>query len=103
MSQKKKTIIPTGSEVWDYINNGYAVCNQCGALMEEGEEYTYKCPNCGWVIDQDEYVYDDGDPDPTDITDDMKKVFGEPVPPSGCIACGGPYPYCKTSCPIFDD
>jgi 20S proteasome alpha/beta subunit len=23
--------------------------------------------------------------------------------PSGCIACGGPYPYCKTSCPIFDD
>ena len=23
--------------------------------------------------------------------------------PSGCAACGGPYPYCKTSCPIFDD
>lgn len=22
MSQKKKIIIPTGSEVWDYINNG---------------------------------------------------------------------------------
>lgn len=33
MSQKKKIIIPTGSEVWDYINNGYAICNQCGAII----------------------------------------------------------------------
>ena len=23
--------------------------------------------------------------------------------PSGCAACGGPYPYCTTSCPMFDD
>lgn len=23
--------------------------------------------------------------------------------PVGCAACGGPYPYCKTSCPMFDD
>ena len=23
--------------------------------------------------------------------------------PSGCKACGGPYPHCKTSCPLFDD
>ena len=23
--------------------------------------------------------------------------------PSGCRACGGPYPYCRDSCPIFDD
>ena len=23
--------------------------------------------------------------------------------PYGCIACGGPYPSCKTSCNLFDD
>lgn len=23
--------------------------------------------------------------------------------PEGCAACGGPYPNCKISCPIFDD
>ena len=23
--------------------------------------------------------------------------------PEGCAACGGPYPKCCTSCPLFDD
>lgn len=23
--------------------------------------------------------------------------------PAGCRACGGPYPNCKSSCPLFDD
>ena len=23
--------------------------------------------------------------------------------PVGCRACGGPYPMCKSSCPMFDD
>ena len=23
--------------------------------------------------------------------------------PEGCAACGGPYPSCTTSCPLFDD
>lgn len=23
--------------------------------------------------------------------------------PVGCSACGGPYLYCTTSCPMFDD
>ena len=23
--------------------------------------------------------------------------------PEGCLACGGPYPSCKDSCPVFDD
>lgn len=23
--------------------------------------------------------------------------------PVGCRACGGPYPSCKSSCPMFDD
>lgn len=24
-------------------------------------------------------------------------------PPEGCVACGGPYPDCITSCKLFDD
>lgn len=23
--------------------------------------------------------------------------------PFGCAACGGPYPHCKTACPMYDD
>ena len=31
--------------------------------------------------------------------------YKEPVTniPEGCAACGGPYPDCKWSCPMFDD
>ena len=31
--------------------------------------------------------------------------YNEPVMniPEGCAACGGPYPDCKWSCPMFDD
>lgn len=30
-------------------------------------------------------------------------VFRNDMPPAGCRACGGPYPYCKPSCRMFDD
>ena len=23
--------------------------------------------------------------------------------PEGCLACGGPYPYCKEGCPLFEE
>ena len=32
-----------------------------------------------------------------DDTDDENDV------PEGCAACGGPYPSCRTACPMFDD
>ena len=32
MSQK--IIKPEGMELMEYLNNGYAVCNRCGAVME---------------------------------------------------------------------
>lgn len=57
-----KIIKPEGIELIEYLNNGYTICNRCGAVMEQGE-----------------------------------------IPPAGCRACGGPYPYCKTSCKLFDD
>lgn len=30
-------------------------------------------------------------------------AFDCDVPPDGCIACGGPYPDCKSSCAMFDN
>ena len=57
-----KIIKPEGIELIEYLNNGYAICNRCGAVMRQTED-----------------------------------------PKTGCGACGGPYPYCKTSCKLFDD
>lgn len=54
-----KIIKPEGIELIEYLNNGYAICNRCGAVMRQTED-----PKTG---------------------------------------CGGPYPYCKTSCKLFDD
>ena len=38
--------------------------------------------------------------------ENSKKVFRVEQPiyvPVGCRACGGPYPMCRTSCPMFDE
>lgn len=29
--------------------------------------------------------------------------FGYDGTPYGCLACGGDYPHCADSCPLFDD
>ena len=43
------------------------------------------------VDEGDEWLYaDDDDPDINSI-------------PFGCRACGGPYPHCTDSCPMFED
>lgn len=52
----KKVIIPEGTELMDYLNQGYAIL-----------------------------------------------IFRDDMPPAGCRACGGPYPYCRASCKMFDD
>lgn len=46
------------------------------------------CNRCGAVMDRREDPY---------------LVFRNDMPPAGCRACGGPYPYCKPSCRMFDD
>lgn len=70
----------------------FYVCKLCDIeLIPDGD--TYICENCGREYSEDElddlttYVTFD---DPDDM-------------PSGCKACGGPYPSCKTSCKLFDD
>lgn len=30
----RKVIKPAGSELMDYLNKGYAICNKCGAVMD---------------------------------------------------------------------
>ena len=38
-----------------------------------------------------------------DIYESDDDDYGDDEVPEGCAACGGPYPYCTTSCPLFDD
>lgn len=57
------------------------------------KELVEKCNN--GRITEDEYLElmsyaSDEDDDDDDI-------------PEGCRACGGPYPSCTSSCPLFDD
>ena len=104
----KKIIKPAGSELMDYLNRGYAICNLCGAVMDrrrdpQGGCDICTCPSCGWEIDEVDYEYEDGD--------EMELVLGGggdgrlfyrlDLPPAGCRACGGPYPNCKASCKMF--
>lgn len=56
-------------------------CPNCDVELEWTGS-VLKCPKCGAEYEDD----DDG----MDI-------------PEGCAACGGEYPLCKDSCPMFDD
>ena len=78
----KKIIKPAGSELMDYI---------------------YTCPSCGWEIDEMDYEYEDGDEMELvlDERGDDRLIYRNDMPPAGCRACGGPYPYCKASCKMF--
>lgn len=106
----KKVIIPEGAELMDYLNRGFAICNKCGAVMDRKEDPKggcdiYACPSCGWEIDEMEYEYESGDPMELvqDERGDDYLIFRDDMLPAGCRACGGPYPYCKVSCRMFDD
>lgn len=86
-----RIIKPEGVDLMNCINAGYAICNECGAIMDRvGDDYV--CPSCGETIDALDYEYENDDEEYDD--DDI---------PEGCAACGGPYPQCKTSCKLFDD
>ncbi len=78
----------------DSVFNGTWVCDRCYGPMDVSYEsrnrYLVHCPNCGqeWYIDGDGECIND------DNYDDI---------PECCVACGGPYPDCQSSCSIFDD
>ena len=75
-------------ECHDYLNDQPGFDAYCGY---------WTCGNCGNSnkIDKSEIIFDDDD-DFTyeDVADEV---------PVGCSACGGDYPNCTTSCPLFDD
>lgn len=65
-------------------------------------KYSVKTAIRNAVIDKYPEVEDFGD-SYDDIYND-KYYEGHPErKPEGCAACGGHYPYCMDSCPIFDD
>lgn len=77
-----KIIFPEGIELIEYLNRGYAICNECGALMERREDPRggcdiYTCPSCGWEIDEMEYEYE---------RDEDVDERGDDIPPAGCRA-----------------
>lgn len=102
----KKIIKPEGSELMDYLNKGYAICNKCGAIMDRMEDPDggcdiYVCPSCGWEVDELDYEYEN--PEEMEWVSDVLGAYRGDVPPAGCRVCGGPYPDCKASCKMFDD
>lgn len=106
----RKVIKPAGSELMDYLNKGYAICNKCGAVMDRKEDPEggcdiYACPSCGWEIEELDYEYESADEMELGLDErgDEYLIFRDEMPPAGCKACGGPYPYCKASCKMFDD
>ena len=91
-----KIIKPEGIELIEYLNNGYAICNRCGAVMRQTEDPktgcgVYICPLCGLKVDEEDYEYESDEE--VEWTEEMLDMEQGDIPPAGCRACGGPYPY----------
>lgn len=73
----------------DYLNHQLGFNAYCGY---------WTCSKCGYSnkIGKSEIIFD------TD-TDSFYSTDNNVDIPAGCSACGGPYPNCKSSCPLFDD
>lgn len=73
-------------------------CGECFTELVQKDGYL-ECPACGWNITDEEA-------EEFDIDDYRSRVLFpgrayEEIP-EGCAACGGDYPNCKDSCPLFD-
>lgn len=90
----RKVIKPAGSELMDYLNKGYAICNKCGAVMDRKEDPEggcgiYACPSCGWEIEELDYEYESADEMELGLDErgDEYLIFRNDMPPAGCKAC----------------
>lgn len=103
----EKIIRPKGRQLIDMLNDSYTICNKCGAVMDlylpAEDETIMICPDCGWKVNIEDYIYGERCQEDKEWAPNMTQMFGEDIPPAGCMACGGPYPYCKSSCKMFDD
>lgn len=80
-------------------------CPLCGTklIFHDSElDYfkTWDCPKCGnSILDQDiEWETEEDEDD-----EDEEYIEADYDIPEGCAACGGDYPNCVDSCPMFDD
>lgn len=75
-------------------------CLVCGGDMKHIKDRDWVCTECGadaWMGDYGCLCFD------ADLFDDEDdEIYCDEIP-VGCAACGGDYPNCKTSCPMFDD
>lgn len=71
-------------------------CSNCGKIMTYARG-RYICPMCSsWVRESTlnkMFMRE---------AEKFEKSMKEDIP-SGCRACGGPWPNCKDSCPLYDD
>lgn len=83
------------NDVPDY--SGYNPdCPECGETMGFSYiESEFKCPSCGFIMDEDDWVREDEEVD--DDEEDLDEI------PYECRTCGGPYPDCIPSCKRFDN
>lgn len=86
-------------------------CPDCHVLCIR-EEDVFQCPTCDYYICDSDIEDGEGYPTLASTYEDRDEEDEYPLPddyeseediPECCIACGGPYPQCTTSCKIFDD
>lgn len=84
----RKVVKPAGSELMDYLNKGYAICNKCGAVMDRKEDPEggcdiYSCPSCGWEIEELDYEYESADEMELGLDErsDEYLIFMDDMPP----------------------
>jgi len=84
------------------FQTGCYFCHLCDGYMTYVEdEEVLICDECGNEIPYEMYGQEDGNED--EIMGYSLGIDAEEEVPFGCSACGGPYPYCTTSCILFDD
>ena len=82
-----KIIKPEGIELIEYLNNGYAICNRCGAVMRQTEDPKtgcgiYICPSCGLKMDEEDYEYESDEE--VEWTEEMLDMEQGDIPPERC-------------------
>ena len=80
-------------------------CDNCGAYLNSQPGFCsiggfWQCEKCGFV--NDVTINNTDDAPESDYDDDNATGNNDEIP-EGCVACGGPYPFCTISCPVFDD